>query len=127
MLTELFALVSVEYLTFMACAQALIWLIVDPPTPSLDPYIPRAKRPPSYIGPFLSKLNSAIDAFVDHIVPLMPGSRHHPARRFRHPAQRCLRDTPSSTRNNVTMHWIRDRVRVTLSALLWSANYLFCT
>ena len=90
MLAELFALISMELVTFLACAQALIWLIVDlPKVPTLDPYIPRAKRPPSYLGPFLTWLNTAIDTFVDGIVPRMPGSR-------RRPSQRCRCDTSSS-------------------------------
>ena len=119
MVSELLALVSLEFVTFAVCAQALIWLIVDPPLPTSDPYIPRAKRPPSYLGPFLSKINSAIDSFVDSIVPRLPSNRRHPAQRFR-----C--DTSSSSKDNVRVRWILVHVRVTLSVLFWSANYLFC-
>jgi hypothetical protein len=48
----------------------IMWLIVEwTLTSSIDPYIPRAKRPPSYLGPFLSWLNSTIDALANKIAP----------------------------------------------------------
>jgi hypothetical protein len=44
--------------------------------PTLDPYIPRAKRPPSYLGPFLDWLNAKIEDSVDQVAPLIVICRH---------------------------------------------------
>ena len=50
----------------------MVWLIYSTscvPTP--DPYIPRAKRPPRYLAPFLSWINKNIDRLADNLAPLI--------------------------------------------------------
>jgi hypothetical protein len=70
MMTEIFSLVCVKVAVLLVCAQAMIWLIVESPAvPTIDPYIPRAKRPPARLKLFLDWLNAQIDMMVDRIVP----------------------------------------------------------
>jgi hypothetical protein len=78
MLTEILSLVSMEVLVFLVYAQALICLTVESSTvTTIDPYIPQAKHPPLYLGPFLNWLNATIDLVVDRIVPCMSGRARH--------------------------------------------------
>jgi hypothetical protein len=62
LLTEILLPVSIELSTIWGCAQVLVWMFVEfMSVPTLDPYVPRAKRPPSYLEPFLTWLNATID------------------------------------------------------------------
>jgi hypothetical protein len=39
--------------------------------PTVDPYLPRRKRPPSYLEPFLARVNALIDRTADRLAPMI--------------------------------------------------------
>ena len=54
------------------CTQALVCLIIETSlVPTVDPYIPGAKRPPLYLHSLLSWINSTIDEIVVSLAPLL--------------------------------------------------------
>ena len=64
-------------LVFLACTQVIVWLLFELSlAPTVDPYIPRAKRPPAYLSKFLLLLNDAIDRAVDFAAPFITTNRH---------------------------------------------------
>jgi hypothetical protein len=70
MVNDVLSFVTILSWDFWACTEAVMCLIFDWVfTPSIDPYIPCAKRPPSYLMPFLDWLNSSIDAIADSVAP----------------------------------------------------------
>ena len=69
--------VSFETVVLWMCTQAIVCLfVVIPSSPTNDPYIPRAKRPPCYLQPFLTWVNTAIEQFVVKLSPLIIVRRH---------------------------------------------------
>jgi hypothetical protein len=70
MLAEFFLVVFLELLAFLVCAEATLWVLDGSPSvPTIDPYVPRAKRPPSYLKPFLHWLSVTIDRAADKLAP----------------------------------------------------------
>jgi hypothetical protein len=71
MLNELLCLFAIEISVFWVVLQVYLWLVVGSfeRIPTLDPYIPRAKRPPNYLGLFLDCLNTSIDKTADFLSP----------------------------------------------------------
>jgi hypothetical protein len=70
MLAEFFPVVFLELLAFLVCAEATLWVLDGSPSvPTIDPYIPWAKRPPSYPKPFLHWLSVTIDQAADKLAP----------------------------------------------------------
>jgi hypothetical protein len=70
MLAEFFPVVFLELLAFLVCAEAMLWVLDGSPSvPTIDPCIPRAKRPPSYLKPFLHWLSVTIDQAADKLAP----------------------------------------------------------
>ena len=68
---EFFSFFFFEGWAFWVGVQALEWLIVVSfdTVPAIDPYIPRAKRPPAYLALILQWVNATIDATADLIAP----------------------------------------------------------
>ena len=79
MLTEILSLVSVEFLALQGCLELVVRVFcVDlSPAPTIDPYIPRAKRPPLYLESFLRWVNKRIDRTMDKLAPCITVRRRH--------------------------------------------------
>jgi hypothetical protein len=61
-------LLSLEFVVFEMGAHAIVWLIFSTTyVPTIDPYIPRSKRPPLLLARFLTWLNTAIDKAVNNL------------------------------------------------------------
>jgi hypothetical protein len=70
LLAEFYPVAFIELSAFMVCADVTLWVLDGPSLiPTVDPCIPRAKRPPSYLGPFLRWLNATIDETADKLAP----------------------------------------------------------
>jgi hypothetical protein len=70
LLAEFFPVAFIELSAFMVCTDATLWVLAGPSLIlTVDPYIPRAKRPPSYLGPFLRWLNATIDETAGKLAP----------------------------------------------------------
>jgi hypothetical protein len=70
MLAEFFPVVFLELLAFLVCAEATLWVLDGSPSvPTIDTYVPRAKRPPSYLKPLLHWLSVTIDRAADKLAP----------------------------------------------------------
>jgi hypothetical protein len=115
MLTAILSLISMEVFIFLACAQALIWLIVESSAvPAMDPYMPQAKRPPSY-----NWLNTTIYLAVDYNVPHMSGRVRHSSTRS--PERQDMRPPVV-----VHLSWSNITLCVRFDVLSWCFKYLFC-
>jgi hypothetical protein len=119
MMTELLAYVSLVMVVFVAYTQALAVFFIDNSLPTIDPYIPRAKRPPNYLGRFLDWLNLTIELTVDYIVPLMP-PRRRCSSRSRHSSAKWSPIVPLCWFFRILLNCLRCDV------LLWHHEYLFC-
>jgi hypothetical protein len=84
LLTELFPLVLIELASFLVCTQVIFWVFDGPaPIPRSNPYVPKAKRPPSYLAPFLTWLNATMDTIADELslhIKVHRHVRHHRTR-----------------------------------------------
>jgi archaellum component FlaF (FlaF/FlaG flagellin family) len=82
-LTEILSHVSMEFVVLQVCTQLVVrvFLAIDPSSaPTIDPYIPRAKRPPLYLESILTWINDGIDELIDKYVPCITVRRrpeHH--------------------------------------------------
>jgi hypothetical protein len=81
MLTSVLSIVFMEFVAL----QISLFLVVrvffavdSSPSPTADPYIPRAKRPPLVLEPFLRWLNDGIDGMAEHLAPLILVTRRQP-------------------------------------------------
>ncbi len=65
------SLASMEFVAVRVCVELVFRLFCDVASsaPTVDPYIPRAKRPPRYFELFLTWINDGIDRFVDKVAP----------------------------------------------------------
>ena len=79
MLTEILSLVSVEFVALQGCLELIVRVFcVDlSPAPTIDPYIPRAKRPPLYLESFLLWVNKRIDRTMDKLAPCITVRRRN--------------------------------------------------
>jgi archaellum component FlaF (FlaF/FlaG flagellin family) len=72
-----------EFVVLQVCAQLVVrvFLAIDPsPAPTIDPHIPRAKRPPLHLESILTWINDGIDELIDKYVPCITVRRrpeHH--------------------------------------------------
>ena len=100
-LAEFFPVLFIELTTFLVCTQVVLWWYDSlPSTPTSDPpYIPRGKRPPSYLGPFLDWLRNAIDQLADRVSPNIKSRRH-----TRHPHSTRMPPTTGTGRPLVLLH-----------------------
>jgi hypothetical protein len=121
LLTEILLPVSIGVSAFLVCTQFVVWMIVESTSvPTIDPYIPRAKRPPSYLEPFLAWLGTTIDQAADKIAPFIH-VRHHSM----HPSY--TRPMPSQPHIPYEAHcteWFHPLAR--FDVVFWFHSYLFC-
>jgi hypothetical protein len=81
-LTGILSLVSLEFVVLQGCAHVLVLLIVGPSSsPTSDPYIPRAKRPPLKSEQFLTWINDFIERTIDRFVPMISSNRARRSKR----------------------------------------------
>jgi archaellum component FlaF (FlaF/FlaG flagellin family) len=80
MLTEILSHVSMELVVLQVCAQLVVrvFLAIDPSSaPTIDPHIPRAKRPPLHLESILTWINDGIDELIDKCVLCITVRRRH--------------------------------------------------
>jgi hypothetical protein len=94
------ATVSLEFVVLEMLGALVVWLIFSTiSVPTIDPHMPRPKRPPLYLELFLTWLNATIDDTVTSLAPQIlrrpSTSSYRPSLRFSvpsaphgHPAQR---------------------------------------
>lgn len=78
-MTAFISILSLKLGILLVCAQAIVWIMVcSTLVPTIDPYIPRAKRPPAYLEPFLESLNATINVIIDRVGPCLTDTKRHP-------------------------------------------------
>jgi hypothetical protein len=121
LLTAILLPVSIELSALWGCAQLLVWMIVESTSvPTLDPYVPRAKRPPSYLEPFLAWLSATIDQAADKIVLSI---------RVRRRSTRTSYSEPTPPKPHIPHEAHRtewERPFAKFNVVLWFHGYLFC-
>jgi hypothetical protein len=61
---------SIQYEVVALVLGAIVWLMFSiNRVPTIDPYVPRSKRPPLYLEQFLTWLNTSIDLAVTNLAP----------------------------------------------------------
>jgi hypothetical protein len=75
MLPGILSLVSLEFLVVRMCVELIVRMFCGVEPPAIDPYIPRAKRPPLHLETFLRSLNDGINRFADALAPCISVER----------------------------------------------------
>ena len=111
MLTGILSLVSMEFVALRVCVELVMSVfcaVASSPVPTIDPCIPRAKRPPPYLEYFLQWINDRIDRMCIELAPWISVRRRHnrSTQRSSHsPCSQQLRHPPWRMLNTCYSWW----------------------
>ena len=87
-----------EFVALQGCLEVVVgvFCVNLSSTPTIHPYIPRAKRPPLYLESFLGMINKRINRTIDKLAPCMTVQRRRTS------SSQRSRQSPRSTQRPLT-------------------------
>ena len=127
MVGQVLMMVSMEVMVLWMCTQAIVLLIIETSfVPTIDPYIPRAKRPPLYLQSLLSWINTTIDEVVVSLAPLIICRTSTPCSVFYPPYSPPPAPEYQFYQRFKHLQCLIPQCFKSLFTRFWTHNYLFC-
>jgi hypothetical protein len=113
--TEILSIISFEFVVLQVCAELFVRILAgQSTTPTIDPYVPQAKRSPLYLETFLHLINGRIDRLADDLAPWITVKRRCPTTHTRSGKSRATPRRYFSCWRLIRTEWVS-----------WWRNYLF--